>query len=90
MTLNRILEAYSKAEDKNNNYVGMTKIHKSLGPYRRCTTYIKRIDSLGEETVVDYTSSSERITVEEEPKFIEENELKALKDFFTLVINNKL
>lgn len=91
ITLNKILDTFSKALDNKDSYAAVTRIHRNIGPYKRCTTVIKKIDASNSiEDVVEYTSDSKKVYTEDEPAFTEENELKALKDFFTLIINNKL
>ena len=81
MTLNEILNVYSKVTG--NNYIGVAKIERLMGAYKRVTIDVYNDNS--KESVITKIKT-EKIKDEDLSEFKKKLELEALEDLFKLTI----
>lgn len=80
MTLNEVLNIYSKV--KGINYIGVTKVERLMGPYKRIITDIYKE---GEEKPLISVNNTDKIADDYLFKAREKAELQALESLFEII-----
>ena len=85
MTLNSVLNSYRKGTNSIENYIGVTKQEKLMGPYKKVNVQILQIDENGHSDTLLTVEKIDNVPNDEVDKFKEKAELQALEDFFKMM-----